>query len=335
MPLVKLRDIEAMKFTENAINIMATRTYKGIGKAWITKNLPTPKMESEIVKLLNTSSKLGDQTTVDEFNRKKTLLKGLLTKSESAIDGVVAIGDDDFPSHRGMVKDSEKPIFIFYRGDLSLLTTESKNIAVIGLLNPDQEIEAVERELVAGMVENGAVIVSGLALGCDTVAHRQALDSKGRTVAILPGPLNDVLPTKNRGLAEEIVKNNGLLISEYLTSAKSKTELSGRYQERDRLQALYSNSIVLAASYAKNDIGNDSGSRLAMGYARDYSIPRVVIYDREINSDNKKYDLNRQIIDEDSSVFVVSRHNKSSAASRILLLKPKIIEKHPIQQSML
>lgn len=335
MRLEKLRDIEVIKFTENAINVMATRTYKGIGKAWIRKNLSVPKVDSEIVKLLNDSSKFDRQITVEEFNRKKTLLKGLLNNSENTIDGVVALGDDDFPAHRGIVKDSEKPIFIFYRGDFSLLMPTSKNVAVIGLLNPDQEIEAVEKELVAGMVENGAVIVSGLALGCDTIAHRQALDSKGRTVAILPGPLSDVLPTKNRELAEEIVKSKGLLISEYLTSAKSKMELSGRYQERDRLQALYSNSIVLAASYAKNDLGNDSGSRLAMGYARDYSIPRVVIYDMENDSNNQKYDLNRQIIGEDSSVFVVTRYNKFSAANDILLLKPNIAEKRPIQQSMI
>lgn len=324
-----------MKFTENAINVMATRTYKGIGKSWITKNLSTYKSESEIVELLNSSSKFSNPLTVEEFNAKKNLLKGLLAKSGGMIDGVVALGDDNFPPHRGIVKDSEKPIFIFYRGNLSLLAAGSNNIAVIGLLNPDQEIETAERGLVARLVEKGAVIVSGLALGCDTIAHQQALDSKGRTVAILPGPLNEVLPAKNRGLAEEIVKNDGLLISEYLTSAKSKMELSGRYQERDRLQALYSNSIVLAASYSKNDIGNDSGSRLAMGYARDYSIPRVVIYNEERDFDNSKYDLNRQIIGEDSNTYVVSRFNIASAVIDILRLKPRIINKKPVQQSMI
>jgi len=324
-----------MKFTENAVNVMAARTCKGIGKAWITKNLSTPKTESEIVKLLNSSSKFISQLTVDEFNDKKNLIKRLLAKSDGMIDGIVALGDDDFPPHKGVVKDSEKPIFIFYRGNLSLLMEESKSIAVIGLLNPDHEIEAVERKLVARMVENGAIIVSGLALGCDTIAHRQTLDSKGHTVAILPGPLNNVLPAQNRGLAEEIVRNDGLLISEYLTSAKSKMELIGRYQERDRLQALYSNSIVLTASYAKNDIGNDSGSRLAMGYARDYAIPRVVIYDEEKDSNDPKFDLNRQIIGEDTSVYVVSRHNIPSAVCNILLLKPKIIKKQPVQQSMI
>jgi DNA processing protein len=324
-----------MKFTENAVNVMATRTFKGIGKAWITKNLSTPKTESEIVKLLNDSSKFDEYITVDEFDKKKNLLKKRLAESKDAIDGVVALGDDEFPLHRGIVKGSEKPIFIFYRGDLSLLMPDSKNVAVIGLLNPDQEIEAAERTLVARLVERGAIIVSGLALGCDTIAHQQALDSKGRTVAILPSPLSDVLPSKNRDIAEEIVKNNGLLISEYLTSVKSKNELSARYQERDRLQALYSNSIVLAASYAKNDIGNDSGARLAMGYARDYSIPRVVIYDKESCLDNPKYDLNRQIISEDPSVFVVNQQNYSSAANEILRLKPKIVKKQPIQQSMI
>lgn len=324
-----------MRYTENAINVMAARTFKGIGKAWITKNLSRPKMESDIVRLLNDSPKVAGQTTIDEFNRKKNLLKELLAKSKGAIDGVVALGDDNFPPHRGIVKDSEKPIFIFYRGDLNLLASRSKNIAVVGLLNPDQEIEAVERELVAALIKSGAVIVSGLALGCDTVAHRQALESKGRTVAILPSPLNEVIPAKNRELAEEIVKNNGLLISEYLTSAKSKMELSGRYQERDRLQALYSNSIVLSASYAKNDVGNDSGSRLAMGYANNYSIPRVVIYDSESDANNSKYDLNRQIINEDSSVLVVNRSNRSSIAPDILALNPKIVDAEPVQQRMI
>lgn len=324
-----------MKYTENAINVMAARTFKGIGKAWITKNLPRPKEESEIVKLLNDSPKVGGQITVDEFNRKKSLLKELLTKSKGAIDGVVALGDDDFPPHRGVVKDSEKPIFLFYRGDLTLLASNSNNVAVIGLLNPDEEIEAAERELVAALVNSGAVIVSGLALGCDTVAHRQALESRGRTVAILPSPLSEVIPAKNRELAEQIVKKDGLLISEYLTSAKSKMELSGRYQERDRLQALYSNSIVLSASYAKNDVGNDSGSRLAMGYANNYSIPRVVIYDRESDINNPRYDLNRQIIGEDSSVLVVDRNNRSSIVSEIMSLKPKMVEAQPVQQRMI
>jgi len=322
-----------MKFTENAINVMAARTFKGIGRAWIVKNLSTPKSEADIVESINKSlEKRNEQITTDKFNKQKSRLKEILADAKGLIDGVVALGDKDFPLHRGDVKNSEKPIFIFYCGDLSLLAAESKNISVIGLLNPDQEIADVEKLLVARLVEQGAVIVSGLASGCDTIAHRQALDSKGRTVAILPGPLDQVLPAKNRGLAEEIVKKSGLLISEYLTGARSKRELISRYDERDRLQALFSNTILLSASYAKNDMGNDSGSRLAMEYAKNYSIPRVVIYDEGADANNPKFDLNRQIIEEDSETLVANRHNSSVILREIMLLKPK---GQLVQQSMI
>lgn len=324
-----------MRCSENAINVMAARIYKGIGRAWIVKNLSNPKPEESIVKLLNESSKSDGGATIEDFNKKKSALRRILAESTDAIDGVVAIGDGDFPPHRGHVKNSERPIFLFYRGDLSLLSADSKNVAVIGLLNPSQEIEAVERKLVSGLVTNGAVIVSGLALGCDSIAHQQALDSNGKTVAILPSPLNDIMPAKNRSLAADVVANGGLLVSEYLTAAKSKMELSGRYQERDRLQALFSNSIVLTASYAKNDVGNDSGSRLAMGYAKDYLIPRAVIYDEEQNLSNAMFDLNRQIIQEDPNIIVFNERNSTSALPKILQSSSVVLERSPVQQSMI
>lgn len=324
-----------MIYSENAINVMATRIYKGIGRAWIVKNLSTPKSEEEILQLLNFSLKSDEKTNIDEFDKKKSALRRVLSASAGAIDGVIAIGDDDFPQYRGSVKNSERPIFLFYRGDISLLSIDSKNIAVIGLLNPSRDIEVIERKLVSALVASGAVIVSGLALGCDSIAHQQAIASKGKTIAILPGPLNDIMPAKNKNLAEDIVSNGGLLISEYLTASKSKMELNGRYQERDRLQALFSNAIVLSASYAKNDVGNDSGSRLAMGYARDYSIPRVVIYDHERHANNPMFDLNRQIIQEEPGVVVYNDACSALEISRILRSNPIIPRQSPIQQSMI
>lgn len=324
-----------MRYSENAINVMAARIYKGIGRAWIVKNLSTQKPEDAIVQLLNESSKSDGGVTIEDFNKKKSALRRILAESADAIDGVVAIGDYDFPPHRGFVKNSEQPIFLFYRGDLSLLSANSKNVTVIGLLNPSREIEAVERKLVSGLVTNGAVIVSGLALGCDSIAHQQALISNGKTVAILPSPLNDIMPAKNSGLATDIIANGGLLVSEYLTAPKSKMELSGRYQERDRLQALFSNSIVLSASYAKNDIGNDSGSRLAMGYAKDYLIPRAVIYDQEQHLSNPMFDLNRQIIQEDPNIIVFNERNSASVLPKILQSSPVVVERSPAQQSMI
>lgn len=311
-----------MIYTDNAINILAARTYKGIGRAWIVKNISSNMGASSIVNLLKTSAKVDYDITIDDFNKKKEQIKSLLEKNKPFIDGVIAIGDDNFPEHRGYVKNSEKPIFLFYRGDIKLLGRNSKNIAVIGLLTPSLEIEKMESHVVDKFVSQGAVIISGLALGCDSIAHWSAIRSGGKTVAILPSPLSNITPSSNKHLADEIVRTNGLLLTEYLTDAKSKIEFNSRYQERDRLQALFSDGIVLSASYAKNDLGNDSGSRLAMGYALEYKIPRGVIYNAAENAKDPKFDLSRQCISEEqNSITIIDKSNLDEAIAKMLTIK--------------
>lgn len=307
-----------MKYSTNAINIITAQTFKGIGKAWIVKNLKGNEPVGSIVEMLNTDSK-EVEVTLEKFTERRGLIEYEISKLEGHIDGIIALGDNLFPSCRGEIKNSERPVVIFYRGDLNLLNSKNKNIAVIGLLTPDIQIEIIEQEVVTELVKNGATIISGLALGCDSIAHRQALRSNGKTVAILPSPLNSILPTKNKALADEIVNHSGLLITEYYKAAKSKMELSSRYQERDRLQALFSDCVILSASYSKADVGMDSGSRLAMEYALKYSIPRAVIYDASSDTDNNPmYNLNRQLIREEKGITTINRHNLISSITKII-----------------
>lgn len=310
-----------MRISDNALNVLAAKTYRGIGRAWIVKYISGNETANRLVALLSEGAKEGRPVTQGDFENVRNKIRDSIAKLAGFSDGVVAIGDKDFPSYRGNVKSSEQPVALFYRGDLSLLNKANRNIAVIGLLTPDRDTEAVESEVVSKFVSCGATIVSGLALGCDTVAHRQALCSEGKTVAILPSPLDDILPAVNKGLAEEIVKKHGLLITEYYEKAKSKMELRGRYQERDRLQALFSDCVVLTASYAKNDLGHDSGSRLTMEYAAKYSIPRAVMYDPAKDGENQKYDLNRQIR-EQSDIVDINRGNMDSAVRGIMCKQP-------------
>ncbi len=307
-----------MKISENALNVLAAKSYRGIGRAWIVKNIKGGETTARIVSLLNESSKQDFAVTKSDFDFLRESIRTEIAKSLQAHDSVVAIGDRDFPEFRGNVKSSEQPIVLFYRGNLGLLSKNNRNIAVIGLLSPDEEIEQIEREVVSTLISHGATIVSGLALGCDTIAHKQALSSEGKTVAILPSALSEIIPSSNKELAEEIVKKSGLVVTEYFDKAKSKMELNGRYQERDRLQALFSDCVILAASYAKNDMGLDSGSRLAMEYAASYSIPRAVMYDFEINAENPKYDLNRQCIREQIGLAVINRGNMDRVVTEIV-----------------
>lgn len=315
--IIKFYRIKNMKYTNNALNILVAKTYKGIGKAWIVKNIRGNEDDQEILSLLNNHLK-DMKITLEELQSRKSRCMIFLDKMSEHTDGVTALGDADFPKHRGNVKNSEKPIALFYRGDLTLLNTTHKNIAVIGVLSPDSSTEILEQELVAELVQKGAVIVSGLAQGCDAIAHKQTIMSHGKTVAVLPSPLNNIMPTVNRPLAEEVIATGGLLISEYYDEPKSKMELNGRYQERDRLQALFSDTIILASSYAKNDLGNDSGSRLAMEYALTYGIHRAVMYNEKTDQDNPKYDLNRQIMAERKDTIVINANNMKNIVGNLV-----------------
>lgn len=319
-----------MKYTDNSLNILTTKSYKGIGNAWIVKNLKGNENVETIVSLLNKTIK-GEPTSVDEFERLKNNFETkLIEKFEECCDGFVALGDPNFPQHRGKVKESEQPVFLYYKGNIDLLSIENKNISVIGLLNPVGDIEERERNIVAQFVKKGATIVSGLAFGCDSISHQQALDSNGNTVAILPSPLLNIMPARNKGLAFQIVEEGGLLVTEYGTDFKSQMELSSRYKERDRLQALFCDTIVLAASYTQNSASLhpnlqgqklDSGARLAMGYAKDYNIPRAVMYDEHIDMDNPMFDLNRTLINEQKDIIIITQENISETVKKIIQKK--------------
>lgn len=330
-----------MKYTDNAINIITTKTYKGIGRAWINKNLKGNESVERIVSLLNSNSKQEDLVTVDEFELDKNKILNQIERFGESCDGVVAIGDKKFPKYRGNVKESEQPIFLFYKGDLSLLDAENSNITVIGLLNPDEAIEIREQKIVSEIVKNGITIVSGLAFGCDSIAHKQALLG-GKTIAVLPSPLNNILPAKNKSLAFEIVEEGGLLITEYYDEHKSAMDLSSRYKDRDRLQALFCDAIILAASYAQdsaarwkiNDQKLDSGARLAMGFAKEYNIPRAVMYDTTVDINNPMFDLNRQLISEQKDITILTPKSLEKIMLDIKLKKAKDFDRTAIKRDL-
>ncbi len=314
-----------MKYTDNAINIITAKTFKGIGRAWIVKNLKGNESIATIVSKINENSKQDVAITTDDFEFSKNQIIRQIEILNEACDGIVAMGDNNFPKYRGNVKESERPIFLFYKGNLGLLDLENNNVTVIGLLNPDGTIESREKKIVAEIVKKDVTIVSGLALGCDSIAHKQALLG-GNTVAILPSPLNNIMPAKNKNLAFEIVENGGLLITEYYDEHKSAMDLSSRYKDRDRLQALYCDAIILAASYAQDSAARwniinqklDSGARLAMGFAKDYNIPRAVMYDQKIDIENPMFDLNRQLINEQKDITILTPKSLEELISKVI-----------------
>lgn len=274
-----------MKFSDVALKVLAAKEsglIKTNAEFW-TKCSNRMEFDEKICK-------------IPEFFKVYERLYDAYSDNDSDI-GIICPFDEDFPYINPKVKNKgDKPFLIFYRGDLSLLSDLNKNVAVIGLINPEEEIQKREREIVKQLVNNELTIVSGLAVGCDSIAHRVAVDMGGKTVAILPSNISKVYPAAHRKLAEEIVEKGGLLISEYYKEPVSRSESLKRFIERDRLQAMFSKVVILIASYRKGE--GDSGSRHAMEAAKKYGIDRFTMFNQKTDSKNPQFGLNRDYLSE-------------------------------------
>lgn len=218
---------------------------------------------------------------------------------------LVCCFDDEFLSIPTSIKNSEKPFLFAYKGDINLLKSKNNNVAVIGTLNPTEDIKNREEKLVKKLVKNGFNIVSGLAKGCDCIAHKTCLENGGKTIAILPSTLEKIYPNINKGLADEIIENGGLVITEYVTEAKNKYETIKRFIDRDRLQAMFSNAVVLIASQNRGE--GDSGSRYAMNKAKEYNRKRFCMFNEKSDNNNPLFGLNVEEITNGAKIISSSK----------------------------
>lgn len=172
--------------------------------------------------------------------------------------------DEDFP--KGLlstVSESGKlsaPILLHYKGNLR--TTAWPSLAVIGTRRPTQDGITASSYYASAFSSIGINIVSGLAVGCDTAAHRGALYGGGVTTAVLANGLDTVFPSENYGLAQDIVSNGGLLLSEYMVGTKvSKYNLV----ERDRLQTGLSGATLVIQTSLNGGTMHAARATLAAG----------------------------------------------------------------------
>lgn len=220
-------------------------------------------------------------------------LQAIKQELETKGINIISVFDNTFPVVGVKLKNSEKPFFFAYKGDITLLNNVDKNVAVIGVLTPTNEIVEREQKVVKSLTKKGYNIVSGLAKGCDTVAHSESVKNNAKTIAFLPSIIENIYPKENISLANEIINNGGLIITEYVNVPKNKYENVKRFIERDRLQALYSKTVILIASYRKNE--GDSGSRHAFEKAKQYGKKRLVMY-RESDANDLIFGLNKDYV---------------------------------------
>lgn len=165
------------------------------------------------------------------------------------LPGVSAISflDELYPDSVKALGESA-PLILYVKGDGSSLV--GKNIAVVGTRKPSDHTVAVERNLVGKIIDlSSSTIVSGLAFGCDCIAHETTVNKKGRTIAVLPSGVENVVPSQHKELAEQIVAGGGCLVSEYRIHAPA---TKGTFVERDSLIAALSEVTVVAECNVKS-----------------------------------------------------------------------------------
>lgn len=152
------------------------------------------------------------------------------------------------------------PKKLYYRGTLP--TERRTTVAIVGSRKPTAYGKEVTARLSETLASRGIVIVSGLALGVDAIAHRAALSVGGTTIAVQANGLDQIYPSTNRQLGEEIVANGGALISEYEPGISA---MQHRFLERNRIVSGLADAVVITEAAARSGTLNTAGHALTQG----------------------------------------------------------------------
>ncbi|NCB48624.1 MAG: DNA-protecting protein DprA [Clostridia bacterium] len=159
------------------------------------------------------------------------------------------------------------PFVIYYKGDEKLLKSDC--FGIVGTRHISSYGKAVTEKFTRGLADAGFTIVSGLASGVDTLAHSTTLMCKGKTIAVLAGGIDEIYPVSNTRLAEEIVKNGGLIISEV---RPKKRPDSFMFPIRNRIISALSKGVLVTEAQEKSGVIHTKN--YALDYGKDmFAVP--------------------------------------------------------------
>ena len=124
-----------------------------------------------------------------------------------------------------------------------------KTVAIVGSRKTSAYGQEVTHKLAYDLAKQGIVIVSGLALGTDGMAHKAALEAGGLTIAVLAGGLDKIYPATHQSLAEQIIKQNGTILSEYSAGTP---HMQHRFLERNRIVSGISDAVIVVEAASRS-----------------------------------------------------------------------------------
>lgn len=146
---------------------------------------------------------------------------------------------------------------------IGVLPEERKvSVAIVGTRKPSSYGKEVTHQLAYELARKGVVIVSGLALGVDSIAHRAALEAGGTTIAVLGNGLPKIYPSTHKVLAEQIIRSGGAVISEY---EEGTPPIGFRFLERNRIVSGLADAIIITEAAARSGTMSTAGHALEQG----------------------------------------------------------------------
>lgn len=168
---------------------------------------------------------------------------------------ILTLCDNEYP--KLLQEITTPPFILYYKGHFPTLT---HSIGIVGTRKATGYGKAVTQNLTTELVKSGFVIVSGLARGVDTIAHKSCIESNGKTIAVLGGGLNKIYPPENIPLADDIAYNFGCVLSEF---PPDYPHLAGNFPARNRIIAGLSQAVLVT------EAAEDSGSLITARFAAD------------------------------------------------------------------
>jgi len=192
----------ALLLTDRVGGVRYRRLIDHFGSAARALGAPARELAGAMECSITEATKIASSLALDEARSE-------IARARDASVQVVGCWEDGYPE---LLREVNGPPLLFVKGDLPSLHAPS--VAIVGTRKPTPYGRSQARKIAQRLAEAGLVVVSGLAFGVDSEAHRGTLAARGRTVAVQGCGLGAVYPARNAELAEEIIQTGGALVSE-------------------------------------------------------------------------------------------------------------------------
>lgn len=156
------------------------------------------------LKELFTNKDLNLSSKFDEYNNFKRNLYSkddfLKNKKQNKI-----FFKHDKNAITSLIPNNIMPLFLYAKGDVALLSQKQKRVAIIGTRNPSENSIIITEKVTKKFIDDGYIIVSGLANGIDSISHRTTVTHQGKTIAVLPTNFQNIYPKNNKSLFSDIL----------------------------------------------------------------------------------------------------------------------------------